>query len=272
MNLRVATVGCPDAKLQALVFMGIRAQLDDFELHRAEALASAWQAQVTVVDVPGNGHCYGRLTSAERTQLRIGRFDAVADRMVAAAVAHQPSLTRSPVVALGYSLGASLATAATAQPNMLRISRLILVEPVATRRWRTSELLRSVHAEQPHIETHLRRNHHFRDGDNLSPRPTPLVRDCNWADLGHLGFALSRGGLHADVVRAHRRSDCTLQLIHGTDSRLACRRDIKRFTHYCRQVGIPTDPIEMSGHHAFWHSLSDVTVAARLAAEHWSPK
>src|SRR4051812_13568703 len=163
VNLRAATIGCPDAALQMLVFMGIRAQLDAFELRRADVLASVWQAQVTVVDIPGNGHGYARLTSAERAHLRTGRFDTVADRMVAAAVEHHPRLKHSPVVALGYSMGASLATAAAARSNTLRINRLVLVEPVANRRWSISELLRSVRAEQAYVEADLDRNH---NGDN----------------------------------------------------------------------------------------------------------
>lgn len=269
MNLRVATVGHPTATLQVLVFMGIRAQLDAFELFRVKVLASAWQAQLTLVDIPGNGHGYARLTSTERAQLRTGRFDAVADRMVAAALDHHPSLDNSPAVALGYSMGASLATAAAARPNTLSIKRLVLVEPVAIRRWSVTELLRSVHAEQPHISTHLDRNRFRHNGAAAPHSPTAGVHAGDWPDLGHLGFALSRGSLYTDMLRAHRRNDCTLQIIHATDSLLARRRDIKRFTQRCRSAGIPTDVIEMPGHHAFWHSLPDVAVAGHLAAARW---
>jgi pimeloyl-ACP methyl ester carboxylesterase len=268
VNLRAATIGCPDAALQMLVFMGIRAQLDAFELRRADVLASVWQAQVTVVDIPGNGHGYARLTSAERAHLRTGRFDTVADRMVAAAVEHHPRLKHSPVVALGYSMGASLATAAAARSNTLRINRLVLVEPVANRRWSISELLRSVRAEQAHVEADLDRNHNG-DNDAVAARgPATGVYVRDWPDLCHLGFALTRGSLYADMLRAHRHSNCALALIHGTDSRLARRRDIKRFTHRCRSAGITTDAIEMPGHHSFWHALPDVAVAARQAFEH----
>ena len=269
MNLRVATAGCPDASVQAMVFMGIRAKLDAFELQRAELLASAWQAQVTVVDIPGNGHGYARLSPAERAQLRAGRFDAVADRMIAAALTHHPRLARAPIVALGYSMGASLATAAAALPSALHIDRLVLVEPVATRRWGAAELLRSVFAEPPLIGADLDRKG---DGHNADAAPHRTTGACvgDWPDLAHLGFALTRGALYPDMLRAHHRSGCTLQLIYGTDSRLARRRDVKLFTQRCRRAGVPIDVIDMPGHHAFWHSLPVVDAAARSAAQHWT--
>ncbi|WP_431235943.1 alpha/beta fold hydrolase (plasmid) [Mycolicibacterium psychrotolerans] len=160
-GLRVATLGRRDARRQVLVFMGFLACVEPFELQRFALLAAEWDAQVTVVDAPGCGYGGARLTSTERRACRRGDFTPVARRMVHVAQTRQHRLRRGRVTVVGYSMGASLAAAAAAAPGLLRVSNMVLVEPVAMRRWNLLDLLRSVRDEDHLLDEYLDRNSVF---------------------------------------------------------------------------------------------------------------
>lgn len=156
-TLRVATAGSGDATMRMLLFMGLGACVEPFEQQRLELLADQWHAKVTIVDTPGCGYGRARLAGAERRALLRGDFGPVARRMVRGAQAQVPELRR-PVTIVGYSLGASIAAAAAAEPGLLKVVQFIAVEPAAMRPRNPLRLLRAAHCEKLALDGYLARN------------------------------------------------------------------------------------------------------------------
>jgi pimeloyl-ACP methyl ester carboxylesterase len=266
-GLRTACLGERDSPRQALMFMGIMAWVEPFELQRLALLAQAWNAQVTAVDVPGCGYGGARLTPSQRRELRRGDFAPVARQVVRTAQAHNPRLRRWPVTLVGYSMGASLAAAAAADPGLIRVSNLILVEPVALRRWHVTSLLRSVRSENRVVDEYVDRNHGV---------PAPVVpphRRCEpmppWSriDVGHLGYAVSRGQLARELIRANAIQRFPVQVVHGIDSTLSRAADVTSLVRRCRRAGVDVHDVPVAGRHALWHCLTDVAKLADRAGE-----
>jgi pimeloyl-ACP methyl ester carboxylesterase len=268
-GLRVATLGRSDARRQVLMFMGFLACVEPFELQRFTLLAAEWDAQVTVVDAPGCGYGGARLTRTERRACRRGDFTPVARRIVHVAQAGQHCLRRGPVTVVGYSMGASLAAAAAADPGLLRVSNMILVEPVAMRRWNLLGLLHAVRDEDRVIDEYLDRNSTFADAVPPSDRRDEPPPSTSRLDLAHLGFALSRGRLATDLKRAHVIQSFPIQVVHGVRSRLSRNAIVERLGKVCRRAGIEIEDIPVGGRHALWHSLPDVAAMARLTRKQW---
>lgn len=267
-GMRAATIGGADASRQVLLFMGFLAVIEPFELQRFALLAQIWDAQITVVDVPGCGYGRPRLHPRERRGLRSGDFTAVAHRMVKAAVAHNPQLAQKPLILVGYSMGASLGAAASGV-GQLDIDHVVLVEPVATRCWNIVSLIGCTRAEDKVLGEYLDRNRSVaaavapvdRRGD---PRP-PVSR----IDLAHLGFALTRGRIAADLRRGHRRHGFTVHVMHGERSLLSRAADVAGLAADCRRAGLQVHTVRVAGRHALWHSLPDVAALARIIMKQW---
>ena len=263
-GLAVATVGDVAAQRQVLAFMGIDACLEPFELQRFALLARLWDAQLTVVDAPGCGSGRGRLTATERRGLLRGDFTAVVRRMVAVAREHHAALRATPVGLLGYSMGASMAASAAADPGLLDTSAMVLVEPVGIRRWNTVSLLRSLYLEGRVIDRYMDNNDAFPDAVLPMVRRGDSPAHRNLRDLAELGLAVGRGKLTRDLVRAKVIRDFDIQVVHGRRSKLSPASDVQDFLRRCRRASIAVHDVPVRGHHALWQSLPDVAALAGL--------
>ena len=232
--------------------MGMLACVDRVEIRRCSTLTEEWSANVTVVDLPGCGHGDSQLTKVDRSRLRRGDFASLSRRMVRSAQEVNPQLRRPGVVLVGYSLGASLAAAAAADAGLLHVGQMTLVEPVAVQRWNPLRLLQSVRAEDRatgRAEAQYSPDHTFKPSR---------------ADLALLGYALSRGHLTADIVRARDIQRFGVQLVHGRESRLCTRRAAERTVQLWRRNGIEANDLLIPGRHGLWHSAAEVANVARL--------
>lgn len=270
--LRTATVGRPDARHQVLAFMGILACIEPFELQRFRLLCDEWDAQITLVDTPGYGYGGGRLAPAERRGLRRGDFTTLAQRMVQAAQRFHDPLCHKSVTIVGYSMGASLASAAAAHADLPPVRALVLVEPVAIRRWSIPRLICAVRSEESALQICL-------DDNSAWPHAVLPVQRRHEArparsrvDLAHLGFGLSRGQMTRDLLRAGSIHSCAVHVVHGTDSRLCTLVDVATLTSICRRTGMIVHDVAVHGRHPLWHSLRNARAIAQftqpnLAAE-----
>ncbi|HUO37168.1 MAG TPA: alpha/beta fold hydrolase [Mycobacterium sp.] len=270
MPSRAAVVGRPDAPRQVLLFMGFLACIEPFELQRFALLADIWDAQVTVVDTPGCGYGPARLSRQERRGLRRGDFTPVARRMVETALDSNARLGSNPVTLVGFSMGASIAAAATTT-GLVTVEHAVLVEPVAIRRWSLVSLLRATRGEDRVLDEYVVRNTAFADSVDPLPRREDPAPRTSQTDLAHLGYALSRGRMTADLRCGHRLHSFSVQLVHGARSRLSPVADVSRLATACRDAGIDTTDIPVPGRHALWHSLPDVARLARRTMSHWTP-
>lgn len=269
-GLRVVTLGHHDASRQILLFMGFLACVDRFELQRFDLLCREWDAQITVVDTPGWGYGGARLTRDERRALRRGDFTAVARRMVHAAQQHHAPLRHAPLTVAGYSMGASLACAAAADPGLLRVESMILVEPVAMRRWNLARLVCSVRSEGRVIEDFLDKNNAVPGAVMPDTHPGKSSPSQSRTDLAHLGYALSRGRLMSDLLRINMIQSFPVQIVHGVDSLLSRGHDITKLVAICRRAGMSILDVPVEGRHALWHSLPDVAALARRTRSQWN--
>lgn len=266
-GLRAASLGQPDSERQVLMFMGIMAWVEPFELQRLDLFAKTWNAQVTVVDVPGCGHGGARLMPSQRRALRRGEFAPVARQMVQAAQTHNPQMRHAPVRLVGYSLGASLATAAAADAGMMRIESLLLVEPVALRRRSVSATLRAVHSENRVVDEYVDLNEGIAGLVAPPHRRSDPMPPWSRIDMAHLGYALCRGRLVRDLLKAQELQGFPVQVVHGVDSRLSRPADVRRLVRQCRRAGLEVHDLPVAGRHALWHSLGDVTKLVERAGE-----
>ncbi|WP_162625288.1 alpha/beta fold hydrolase [Mycolicibacterium llatzerense] len=268
-GLHVATLGKPEASRQVLLFMGFLACVEPFELQRFAVLAREWDAQVTVVDTPGYGQGGATLAWPERRGLLGGDFTAVARRLVRTAQEVHSRLRHGPVTLVGYSMGASLASAASADPGLVRVADMVLVEPVAIRHWNPIGLIGAVRSEDEVLDDYLVRNAEVPGAvPPAEHRGEPPTRRCP-VDLGLLGYAISRGGIGRDLLRANAIQSFPVQIGHGVHSRLSRSGDVRRLVATCREAGIVIHDAPVAGRHALWHSLPDVTALARLIRAQW---
>ena len=268
-GLRVAEIGRPRAPVRVLAFMGLRACVEPIEVRRFALLADKWDARITLVDTPGCGHGGARLMHRERIALCRGDFTPVARRMVHAAQRYDDNLGRRPVTIVGYSLGTSLAAAAAADPGLVAVNQMIAVEPVAM----GLNPLRLVHAarsEDRVLASYLANN----DGRPGAVSPASGHRrgvpPYSRADVALLGYALSRGSLTRDILRANRVQCFSLQIVHGRDSALTPVAEAEGLASACRRAAIEVYDVPVAGHHALWQSLPHVAEVARLTRKGWA--
>jgi pimeloyl-ACP methyl ester carboxylesterase len=170
---------------------------------------------------------------------------------------------------VGYSMGSSLACAAAADPGLLRIDTMILVEPVAMRRWNLARLIRSVRSEDAVLDQYLDDNNTVAGAVLPADRRGAPLPHCSRTDLTHLGFALSRGRLASDLLRANVIQSFPVQIVHGADSQLSRADDIRRLVAICRRAGMQIHDVPVAGRHPLWHSLPDVAALAQLTLKQW---
>lgn len=253
----VGVVTASVVERQVLAFMGYNGWLSRFEIQRFQLLADRWNARIVIPEVPGCSGFPSRVRAAEALDLVRGDFRRVALSMVESAARFGV-----PEVVLGYSLGASLAAAAlaAASPTPLPASTVLLVEPVAIRRWGVRELIDATRMEDvataPYVESTLG----WADAAT-PPEDDPAGPACSadrWSML-LTANALRRARLAQDLtVALQARPAARLIVAHGTTSRLCPPEAAQQFLATMRRVHPRVDDLILPGSHPLWHSLDIV--------------
>ncbi|WP_146843599.1 hypothetical protein [Cellulomonas composti] len=256
--------------------MGYAASLDPFELQRFRLLAHVLGARLVVVETPGCGVRGSRLTAAERwALLRRSDFRPAAGRMLAAAAAADPAAgaaidaSGAGLGIVGYSLGCSLGTAMAREAGAragAAASALVLVEPVAARRWSSRTLLTATRAEDGLVDAALADNADVVDAvEPWDRRPEDTsAPHRNRLDMLLLAGALRSGGLPDEVAAAGAGR---LVVVHGRDSRYGLTEAGAALTARARAAGARADQLEVAGTHALWHSLPAVERIGRFVRD-----
>lgn len=265
-------VGVSDARTHPgdrtfLVAQGFRSWVEPFEMQRFALIATILRARLVVVETPGLGLAGSRLSAPEYRGLRGGNFGPLGARMFEAATALLDDLDDGRLSFLGYSMGASTATAmaCNAAAQGWAIDALVLVEPVGLRRWTLPVLLGTAWHQRRHDRGYLSAN-------DTVPGATPCGTDRGdrpatnrKIDQLALGAALRHGGVAEDLRAALSDSHRAI-LVTGDKSTLPgdeCVRTVAALQEQRSVVHHMTVP----GHHGFWHSLPAVAdMARRLAA------
>ncbi|CAL8974601.1 hypothetical protein TESS_TESS_02806 [Tessaracoccus sp. O5.2] len=133
-GLKWGAVGDDDAERLCVAFMGYGGWLEPFEYGLFTRLARQLAARIVIVETPGLGTAGTRLRPRERGALLVGSFLPVGRRMLRCALAGLEAVGADPrqgIHILGYSMGASVAAAATSvATNDLTVRTLTLVEPI----------------------------------------------------------------------------------------------------------------------------------------------
>jgi pimeloyl-ACP methyl ester carboxylesterase len=264
-----------------VVAQGFLAFVEPYEMQRFQVIASVLRARLVVVETPGAGFAASRLLPAERRALLRGDFTVPARRMLRAATEFLTARdgdgvagTGGPFHVLGYSLGASFAAAMAAVSATTRtyppVESVVLVEPVALRRWSAAGLLTAVRHENRLVQAYV--DHTATVPGAVRPldaRPgaaPPTRRRC---DLLLLANALRAARLTDDLVTAARRQDGRperrprrLIVVRGDESALSPRQETQDLLAAAERHGITARLLRVPGPHAFWHSLPAVTAAA----------
>ena len=245
-----------------IVVQGIRAWIESFEMRRFQLIAGRLRIRLVVVEVPGFGAAGTRLLTDERCALLTGVFGPLATRMLDAALRVIGGQGMQRLSFLGYSMGASIATAmaSCATRRGIGVEHLCLVEPVAMQRWRIGELVAATRAEGHQIERYLEAN------GAVAGAVLPWDRRGGTGPATHrrrdlllLGAALSRGGLGKELLAS---GSPHLVIVRGDRSSLS-QGDLSPTVHQLRAAGVVTDELVVPGHHAFWHSLPAVDEMCR---------
>lgn len=178
------------------------------ELDRYRGIAASQRRTVLLVETPGWHPDHAPLTARARRDLAGGKFAGVAAQQWRAVEA---LLAEGPVSLIGYSLGASTATAiATLLTELGRPpSHLSLIEPVAIEVIDPLTLLRRNRWEARHTTS-----------AGSQPRkgwPTPLGR--HQLDMALLVWGLTRAGLRRELP-ALAAAGVPITLLRGAGSRL----------------------------------------------------
>jgi len=246
-----------------IVAQGFKAWIELFELQRFQLIARTLRARVIIAETPGFGAAGSRLLPGERRKLLSGDFGPVATRMFAAAVAELDGEPDRTLSFLGYSMGASMVTSMVkdAAAQGWAVNSLVLVEPVALRKWSTWGLMAAVWREARWIADYVAANGAV-DGavapwdQRAGVRPASRRR----RDLLVLGAAIRRGALAGDLQTVVRPRQ--LVIVRGDRSELSRARCQATLTAM-RERGVATAELRVPGHHAFWHSLPAVQDMAR---------
>lgn len=101
------------------------------------------------------------------------------------------------------------------------VRRMMLVGPVPVRRWNLARLVVSVRSEDRLLDDYLRRNSDHPEvvipvARLSEPQPTE-----SRIDLAQLGYAVTRGQLRVDLLRAQQLRRFRVRVVHGAGSRLS---------------------------------------------------
>ncbi|WP_371572169.1 hypothetical protein [Streptomyces sp. NBC_01314] len=253
-----------------VVAQGFLAFVEPFEMQRFQLIASMLRARLVVVETPGAGFAASRLLPGERRALLRGDFTVPARRMLRAATevigADGPAAATG---VLGYSLGASFAAAMAAVSGTARtgppLRTVVLVEPVAIRRWSAVGLMAAVRRENRLVQPYLDqtatvpgavRPLEARSGDR------PLTR--RRSDLLLLANALRAARLGEDLAAAAQEpgpKTRRLVVVRGEQSVLSPRQAVHSLMTAAERHGFRARLLSVPGPHAFWHSLPAVGLA-----------
>jgi hypothetical protein len=251
-----------------VVVQGFQSWIESFEMQRFQLIAHGLRARLIIVEVPGFGVAGSRLLRNERRGLLAGDFRPLAERMFEAAGSIVTDTDRDePLSFLGYSMGASIATAMTnvAVAQGWSAEELVLVEPVALQRWKLRELISATRREDRWTTAYTAANEGV-EGAAAPWDQRPGVRPPTKrrVDLLLLGAALRHGGLAADLLAG--AGPRRVIVVRGDRSALSGAAYFPILARL-RQRGIATAELTVPGHHAFWHSLAAVhDMTSRLAA------
>ncbi len=246
-----------------IVAQGFKSWIETFELQRFQRIARMLHARLIISETPGFGAPGSRLLPGERQKLLGGDFGAVATRMFAAAVADLDGESDRTLSFLGYSMGASVATAMAkaAAAQGWAVNSLVLVEPVALRKWRLWRLIATIARENRWLADYLAANEAV-DGAVTPWDQRPGVRPPTRRrlDLLVLGAAVRRGALARDLhtVVTPRQ----VVIVRGDRSEISRGRSHPILTAM-RGRGVATAELSVPGPHAFWQSLPAVEAMTR---------
>lgn len=251
-----------------VVIQGFRSWLEPFELQRFDVIARILHARLVIVELPGFGGRGSRLRSAERRALLRGEFGPVAARMFDAVRRHLGPADRNVSLSfLGYSMGASVATAMAnvAARQRYNVDYLVLVEPVALRRWSIRGLINATIRENRWIEDYIAQNGQFAGAiapweSRQGVRPAANRR----LDLLLLGGALRHGRLRTELVE-RQLYPRTIVLVHGDRSALSAGIP-PAVVAALHERSVRVEELVVAGHHALWHSLPAVDEMSRQLA------
>lgn len=277
--LRVAVVDAgPVPRRTFIAAMGYAASIEPFELQRFRLMATELDARLVVVETPGCGLPGSSLTPRERwVLLSRSSFAPVATRMLDAVLAVVPDLLDDGLLedralgVIGYSLGSSTGTAIATEVRRrtgLPVDRLVLVEPVAGRRWAVRGLLAATREEDALVDAALNSNHVVegaiepwdRRGDGY-PAPSR-----NELDLALLANALRTGRLPRHVAATGAKR---VAVIRGDESRLALASGCEAIVQAARGAGAAVESFVMDGTHGLWHSLPSVRELCSFIRTAW---
>ncbi|MFE7762543.1 hypothetical protein [Streptomyces sp. NPDC057438] len=266
-----------------LVAQGFLAFVEPFEMQRFRLIASILRARLVVVETPGAGFAASRLLPAERRALLRGDFTVPARRMLRAATdvlgadasgggsgGAGASGASGVSGVLGYSLGASFAAAMAAVSGTDHtgppLRTVVLVEPVAIRRWSAKGLLAAVRRENRLIQSYLDETATVPGAARpLEDRPDSEPVTRRRGDLLLLANALRAARLGEDLVAGGRRRPGTekrrLVVVRGERSTLSPREGVASLVSSSERHGWAAHLLSVPGPHAFWHSLPAVASA-----------
>jgi pimeloyl-ACP methyl ester carboxylesterase len=256
-----------------LALMGFKAWLDPFELQRLTVLAGLLAARIVVPETPGCSSEPSRVTFGEGRALLRGCYDPLAARMFSAARQHLRRDKGQPVHLLGYSMGASIAASilVTTTHEQLPLHDIVLVEPVAIRRWPVTRLIKGVRKEEAGTHAYLADNDSWTDAVEPSgdvpggPRPATHVTSMLLE-----GNAIRAGRLPRDLALGLVRHESAATIIvHGMDSLLSRPESCARLVQCLQQHGREVVDVPVPGGHPLWHSLDDVTRLAMTMRALW---
>ncbi|MBB6000922.1 alpha/beta fold hydrolase [Streptomonospora salina] len=256
-----------------LAALGYRGCVDDFEIQRFRLIAAALRWRILVVDTPGYGYSQARLNALQRRSLQRGDFRPLAADMVEAALGTVSELGDHRVSVMGYSLGASSAAAigrlVLEQGLVGSLERLVLVEPVAARRWSLARLGLANSAEAAKVDDYLGLNRRIdwavpptdRTAPGVLPRPSG-------SDMRAMILGLSCGELPRDVAGILRLCPgLPVDVVYGDASRFTPADALTRLAGVADRAGGRPRLHRLTGaHHALWHSLTHVERMTALLA------
>lgn len=263
-----------------VVAQGFLAFVEPFEMQRFQLIASVLRARLVVVETPGAGFAASRLLPEERRALLRGDFTVPARRMLRAATevigagdCNGSARRAGPTGVLGYSLGSSFAAAMAAVSAAAGtgppVESVVLVEPVAVRRWSAAALVSAVHRENRLVRPYLDETATVAGAfPPLEARPGERLNTRRRGDLLILANALRAARLTDDLLAAARRpgrGPRRLVVVRGEQSLLSPRQAVHALVATAERHGIAASLLRVPGPHAFWHSLPAVgSVAASL--------
>lgn len=243
-----------------VVAMGFRACAEPFEMQRFQVIAHRLRARLVVVDTPGFGFVGARLLSRERKALRAGDFTVLAARMLAAC---RKVVDLGGAGAIGYSMGSSTVAA---MASITDLDPVVLVEPVAYRRWNPLSLASAMGSDDRHVDLYLEQTALVPGAVEPFDRREPPLPGLHRADLLALVLGMCRGALTADLTAATRRALRRLLVVQGDLSSLSSRAGAEELAAALAGTSASTYLWAAPGHHGLWHSLPAVAdLADRLA-------